>query len=112
VDQLQLVLGALTGLGSLICFILIVVKMFQDKKTGAGIASIVLALCCGIGFLIALVVGWQNAHRWNIRNLMIAYTVLLVANIGINAASFPARLQEIQRQMQQQQGAAVPQPAP
>src|SRR6478736_3705073 len=61
-----------------ICFILVVVKMFQNGAVTAGIVTLVLSLCCGIGTLIALVVGWMNADRWGIRTLMIVYTIFIV----------------------------------
>ena len=37
---------------------------------------------CG---LVALVYGWMNADRYNIKNLMIAWTVAVVINIGLSS---------------------------
>jgi len=67
-------LQAIVGLASIVCLILVIVKMIQNGQTGLGIASI----CCG---LIALVVGWQNATAWNIKTLMTVWTILIVINI-------------------------------
>ena len=38
---------AILGIGSLVCFILVLIKMFQQGQTGLGIACIVLAFCTG-----------------------------------------------------------------
>jgi hypothetical protein len=76
---LQLLLAA-CGIGSLVCFILVLVKMFQHGQTGLGIACIVLVFC-GIGGLVAFVVGWMNHAKWNIKNVMLAWTALFVASL-------------------------------
>jgi hypothetical protein len=50
---LGLLLQVVGGITSLVCFVMVLVKMFQNGKTGLGIACIVLVFCCGIGGLIA-----------------------------------------------------------
>jgi hypothetical protein len=72
-------------IGCLVCFILIVVKMFQNGAGTMGIVTLVASLCCGLGTIIALVVGWMNADRWGIRNLMIVYTVFIVSALIFGA---------------------------
>jgi hypothetical protein len=74
------VLNVLIGVGSLVCFVLVLVQMFQRGRTGLGIASVVLLPCCGLGALIAFVVGWMHAAPWGIRNVMIAWTAFVVIN--------------------------------
>ena len=68
----------LIWIGLLVCFILVVIKMFQNGAGTLGIITLVLSLCCGLGTVVALVVGWSNADRWGIRTLMIVYTVFIV----------------------------------
>jgi hypothetical protein len=76
---------------SLVCFIMVVVKMFQHDQTGLGIACVVLALCTGLGSLIAFVYGWVKAGEWNIKPLMavwtgcVAVTLLLVIMMPVMA---------------------------
>ena len=70
---LQLI-GAVCGIGSLICFILVLVQMFKREQTGLGIACIVLLLCA-IGGLIAFIYGWIKAKEWDIQNVMLAWTI-------------------------------------
>ncbi|HEX4590946.1 MAG TPA: hypothetical protein VH120_13500 [Gemmataceae bacterium] len=84
-------LSALSGIASLaalVCFIMVVIQMFQHNMTGLGIVCIVLFLCIGIGGIIALIVGWQNADRWRIRNLMQIYTVSIIAAYVLSGAAW------------------------
>lgn len=59
-EALVNVLGGAAGLGSLVCFIIVVVHFFQSGQTGLGIACIVLLFLCGIGGLVAFVKGWMD----------------------------------------------------
>jgi hypothetical protein len=83
VTLLQLI-GGLAGIGSLVCFILVLVKMFQNGQTGLGIACIVLVFLCGIGALVSFVYGWINADRWGIRNVMLFWTGCFVVGLVCN----------------------------
>jgi hypothetical protein len=74
------ILSLVLSLVSLVCFVMVLVQMFQHGQTGLGIACIVLALC-GIGVLIAFVYGWIKSNEWNIKNLMLAWTGAIVVNI-------------------------------
>ena len=69
---------ALLGLGSVICFIMVLIKQFQNAGVVHGIIGI---LTCGIWTLIW---GWMNANNLNIKNLMIIFTLLWIACIGLN----------------------------
>jgi hypothetical protein len=66
----------LTGLGSLVCLILVVVKMYQNE----GALKAILGFICGI---YAFIWGWINAGRLGLKNLMIAWTVLILIAIGV-----------------------------
>ena len=54
------VVSVIAGIGSLVCFILVVIHLFQSDQTGLGIACIVLVFVCGVGGLIAFVKGWMD----------------------------------------------------
>ena len=43
-----------------------------------GIVCLVLLLCFGIGGLVVFVLGWINANKWNIKNLMLIWTGIVV----------------------------------
>jgi hypothetical protein len=93
-------LQGIAGLGMLVCFILVLIKIFQDGQTGLGIACIVLTvLCCGIGGLIAFVVGWINHRRWNITPVMIVWTVCCVLDF-VGFGMSPIDISQIQQQFQ------------
>jgi len=103
-------LGFLIGLVWLICFILVVVKMFQNGQSGLGIVTLITTFCCGgIGFLIAFVVGWMNANTWGIKNVMLAWTVSILLYIGLIVVGFVAfhdAMQDTINQMKKMQGAS------
>jgi hypothetical protein len=75
-----LIIGA-ASVVSVICFIVVVLQMFQRGATGMGIACIVLSLCCGVGGLIAFVYGWMKAGQWQITNLMTVWTVAVAIDV-------------------------------
>ena len=89
-------LSGIAGLGSLVCFILVVVQMFQRGQTGLGIACIVLIFCCGIGGLIVFVYGWIKASSWGIQNIMLVWTACIVLGI-IAGVLNPAQFQQLQQ---------------
>jgi hypothetical protein len=74
-------LAFVSGVGSFVCFVLVLVKIFQHNQTGLGIACIVLLFCCGIGGLIAFIYGWVKAGEWRITNLMTVWTVFFALNV-------------------------------
>jgi predicted permease len=81
------ILQWLAGLGSLVCFILVVVQMFQRGQSTMGILCIVLLFCCGVGGLIAFIYGWVKSREWGLTNIMLVWTVCYVVSfIGIGIA--------------------------
>ena len=69
----------LVGLGSLICFIIVLIKLFQNEGALKGI----LGLICG---LYTFIWGWMNANRLGIRNIMMIWTLLIIIQIIFNFA--------------------------
>jgi hypothetical protein len=72
------IIGMLVGFGSLICFILVLIKQFQNAGAVHGIIGIIT---CGIWTFIW---GWMNATKLNIKNLMLIWTLLIVIGIIFN----------------------------
>ena len=68
------ILGLVVWLGSIICFIMVLIKLFQDKGALHGI----LGLICG---LYTFIWGWLNADRLGIKNIMIIWSLLIIVNI-------------------------------
>jgi hypothetical protein len=70
-------LAGLAGLGSLICWILVLIKLFPAEGVGLGILGII----CG---LYTFIWGWQHADENNQRQLMMIWTVCFIAGIILN----------------------------
>ncbi|MGI9069151.1 MAG: hypothetical protein ACR2HX_22455 [Pyrinomonadaceae bacterium] len=69
------ILGMIAGLGSIICFIIVLIKQFQSGGVVHGIIGIIT---CGIWTLIW---GWMNAGKLNIKNIMMIWTILYIGCI-------------------------------
>jgi len=63
------------GLGSLICFIIVLVKQFQNSGVVQGLVGIIT---CG---LWTFVWGWIKSGRYDFRVLMIIWTTLVIVQI-------------------------------
>jgi hypothetical protein len=77
VEGLQVVVG----LVSLVCFVLVLIRMFQEGQSGLGIVCIVLFLVCGVGYLITFIYGWIKAREWGISSIMLTWTGCIAAGI-------------------------------
>ena len=90
-DALASLIVGVSSLVCFICYVLLLIQMFQRGMVGLGIAFIALTVCCGLGMLIGLIYGWTKARVWNLNNLMTVWTVAfaidLVAGI-INPSPF------------------------
>ena len=73
-------LAALLGLGCLVCFIIVLIKLFQNEGALKGI----LGLICG---MYTFIWGWMNATKLGIKNIMLIWTALLILSIVFNIAS-------------------------
>lgn len=70
-------LASLIGLGNLVCFVLVVIKLFKEK----GVLHGILGIICG---LYTFIWGWMEAGRLGIKNIMLAWTALFVVSILLN----------------------------
>jgi len=66
------------GIGSLVCFILVLIEMFQRGYIGLGVVCIVLSLCCGSGGRVGFIAGWVKTWEWQIERLMLWWTTFVV----------------------------------
>jgi hypothetical protein len=69
-------LALLCNLGSLVCFIIVVIKLFKEKGVLHGILGIICSL-------YTFIWGWIESGRLGIKNIMMAWTALLVAGIAL-----------------------------
>ena len=63
-------LAMLCGLGNLMCFVLVLLKLFPAKKA----LKRILGIICG---LYTFIWGWMNAAKHNLKNIMLIWTVLV-----------------------------------
>jgi hypothetical protein len=73
-------LAMLCGLGNLVCFILVLLKLFPAEGALKGILGII----CG---LYTFIWGWMNAAKHNLKNIMLIWTVLLLLTIVLQVAA-------------------------
>ncbi len=79
-DMILSILSIVVGIGSLICWVMVLIKMFPAEGALKGI----LAIICG---LYAFIWGWMKNREFGLRNVMIAWTVLIVLSIILNGAA-------------------------
>ena len=81
-------LAGICGIVELVCFIMILIKMFQNEQTVMAIVCIVFCWC--FGGLLAFIMGWINNAKWGVKNVMLIWTVAFVLHIilaGVGAAT-------------------------
>ena len=80
-------LAMVCGIASIICLILVLIKLFPAEGPVKG----VLGIICGI---YTFIWGWQNVNRFNLRQIMQIWTVAIIGGIVLNvlAAFFTTRM--------------------
>jgi hypothetical protein len=71
------ILAMLVGIGCLICYVIVLIKLFQNEGALKGILGII----CG---LYTFVWGWMNADRLGVKNIMMIWTLLLIIQLVLN----------------------------
>jgi hypothetical protein len=84
------ILAMIVGLGSFVCWILVLIKQFQNAGAVHGIIGIVT---CGLWTLIW---GWMNATKLNIQKLMLIWTVIIVVYIVLYIVAGGAMMSQMQ----------------
>jgi archaellum biogenesis protein FlaJ (TadC family) len=69
---------SLASITVLVCFILVLVAMYNHQQTTLMIVCIVLVFVIGIGALVAFIYGWMQAKNWRLTNLMYVYSGALL----------------------------------
>lgn len=70
-------LSVAIGIGSIICWVMVLIKLFQNEGPLWGILGIICAL-------YALIWGWMNADKYNLRKIVMIWTALAVVGIVLN----------------------------
>ena len=79
----MLFISAAATIASLVCFIIVLTKLFPKEGVGMGIFGII----CGI---YTFIWGWQNANALDIKNVMIAWSFCIGINIVVNVLATSA----------------------
>ena len=67
-------LMAVVVIGQLVCFIMVLIKMFQDDEDG-GVGKGIFGFFCG---LYAFIWGWQFNQKHNLKKVMVFWTLTIV----------------------------------
>ena len=70
-------LAIAASLVSIVCWIMVLIKMFPAEGALKG----VLAIICG---LYAFIWGWMNATRFNLKTIMLIWTVAIIIGVVAN----------------------------
>jgi len=70
----------LATIASLICWIMVLIKMFSE-----GALKGILGIICG---LYAFIWGWMNAGKYNLRNIMLVWTLAILVSVAMNFAGY------------------------
>ncbi|MFN2499013.1 MAG: hypothetical protein ABR557_08020 [Pyrinomonadaceae bacterium] len=73
------IIALLVFLGCVICYIVVLIKLFQNE----GLVKGILGIICG---LFTFIWGWMNADRYGIKNIMMIWSLLLIIAIIMNFA--------------------------
>ncbi|HEV7223605.1 MAG TPA: hypothetical protein VGN42_12940 [Pirellulales bacterium] len=80
--DLLTVASGILALGTILCYLTVVIQMFMHGESGVAVASLVL-LCCGVGGLIAFGYGWWKVNEWENILLMSAWTCCFVLSFAL-----------------------------
>ena len=65
------ILALLALIGCAVCWIIVLIKIFQNDGALKGIIGLICSL-------FAFIWGWMNAGRLGVKNIMMIWTVLLI----------------------------------
>jgi hypothetical protein len=74
-------LSMLLALAAFVCYVMVVIQIFQHGETGMGLACSIGLLACGLGYLLAFIYGWVKAGPWRLNNIMLVWTACFVINL-------------------------------
>lgn len=76
--SLLILLSLVASLVSIVCWIMVLIKLFGNKGIGWGIFGILCAI-------YTFIWGWQNVGRFDIQKVMLIWSIAFGANIILPA---------------------------
>lgn len=95
-ETLMAIVLAAAGIVSLVCWIMIEIKIFREN-IGLGILGII----CGI---FAFIYGWVKVKEYDCKNIMLAWTAAMIVSIVANMLGGAVIMQRIMRNMDESGG--------
>ena len=77
------ILGLVIGIVSLVCAVMTLIKIFQDKANNGVLHGVIGIVTCG---LWAFIWGWINNARFGNKKIMLIWTACIVANLVLQFA--------------------------
>ena len=87
-ETVMMVLAGLAGVVGFVCWIMVLIKIFQNAGVGLGI----LGIFCG---LFTFIYGWIKSAEYDCKKVMLIWTVAWVVSIGANLLGAGAAFQQI-----------------
>ncbi|QDU76680.1 hypothetical protein Pan97_37350 [Bremerella volcania] len=69
----------LLGAVNIVCFIMVLVKMFYYEDVGLAGLTLLLTFCSGVGVFLGFVAGWMNVAKYDAMRLMGFWTAISLA---------------------------------
>ncbi len=82
------------GLVNLVCFVVILVKMFYYQDFGLALISLLLTVCSGVGVLVAFIGGWVYVVKYDALRLMGFWSLISFAQLLFGVAYALILMQE------------------
>jgi hypothetical protein len=76
-------LSGITSIVSIICWVMVLIKMFGDEANG-GVGKGIFGVICG---LYAFIWGWQNVNTHDNKPVMLGWTAAFIGGILLNIIS-------------------------
>ncbi|MHC2070493.1 hypothetical protein ACYFX5_23725 [Bremerella sp. T1] len=73
----------IAGIVSIVCFCMIIYRMFKADQIALPLICIVLAFFGFGGGIIAFVVGWIDVKKYDAMKVMVTWTIALVIFVGL-----------------------------
>lgn len=74
---LATILSLISGVGSLVCLVIVLLKLFPTEGVLKGILGVICAL-------YTFIWGWQNKDRFGFQNVMMIWTGMVVLGLVAN----------------------------
>ncbi|MBA2115486.1 hypothetical protein [Bremerella alba] len=83
----------LLGAVNIVCFIMVLAKMFHYEDVGLAGITLLLTVCSGVGVLLGFIAGWMNVAKYDALKLMGFWSAITFAQFMFAIAYVLIQLQ-------------------